>query len=153
MSYGSWPPLFVFAQAPGWVAVLLNATGLTVAQLRAGSAPRAVYAAVGCAITYAVICGSNLALLLASESSADPMLRVPNFVITIGLENVPMCGVWLFGAYNFGLKPGHLFNLEKTEARLRERRTPAARTDGDGDGDGATPTGRHCQPKWMIYLI
>ena len=43
-----------------------------------------------------------------------------------GLENVPMMGVWLCAAYQFGLKFGHLRNFDKTEEGLQAKRQAAS---------------------------
>ena len=125
----------VFSMIPGVHAIIFTAAGVTHAQFRAGKAPRATYAAATCAVVYAAVVTFDLVLVLVASSSTDPILNVHGVVELFGLENLPMMGVWLCAAYQFGLKFGHIVGkFEKTEERLRQRDGKAQR----GSSSGAT---------------
>ena len=110
------------AQVPGWKAVMFDATGVTLADFRAGKAPCATYLAGMFTVLYFVVVVVDFALFAVATGSEDPVLRVHNVYSGLSMQNNLIFAVWLCAAYGFGLKPSHMIAFEKTEEKLRNRR-------------------------------
>ena len=125
----------VVSQCVGNKAVLFDASGTTIAQFRAGKAPRAVKLGVCLLFVYWVTVAFDFILVYSTSRSDDGILAVHSAIELLGLENYPMMGVWLCAAYQFGMKLGHLVDVEKTEERLR---------NAEGGAHAFGPTSKVC---------
>ena len=116
----------VFSMLPGIHAIIFTAAGVSHEQVLAGKAPCATYLACVCVVAYIAIVTFDFVLVFMAKSSTDPILNIHGVIELFGLENMPMMGLWLCAAYQFGLKFGHILgNFEKTEERLLAKRQQA----------------------------
>ena len=119
----------VFAQLPGWKALIFDASGKSVAMWRRGEGTRMQTAAVTCCFLFAGVVSVDFILLMCASGSSDPIvLYFHNVIVETGLENGPMMGIWLFGLVNFGISLMHLHPLrdvDKTDQAFLERRAAA----------------------------
>ena len=109
------------AQLFGWKAVIFDASGVSMQSFRQGKGTKLQMAAIGCIVLYLLIVWVDLLLFAFATSSADPILYFHN-VLEIGLENLPMMGVWLCAAVNFGLSWHHLHpmrSVDDTESMMK----------------------------------
>ena len=104
-------------------------------KFRAGKAPRAVKLGVCLLFVYWATVAFDFILVYSTSRSDDHILAVHGAIELLGLENYPMMGVWLCAAYQFGMKLGHLVDVEKTEERLR---------NAEGGAHAFGPTSKVC---------
>jgi hypothetical protein len=111
----------VLAQLLGWKAIIFNAAGHTLSEFWAGRAPKTTYAAVLCAVLYVAMVLADLISLAIANDSTDPIL-IYHTVYAVGLENVPMFGVWLCAAPAFDITIIEFFLPVSTTEKRRQRR-------------------------------
>ena len=122
-----------FSMTPGLHAIIFTAAGVSHQTFKSGKAPVATYVAAALVVAYIAVVAFDVAIVFSAQTSTDAILGVHGVIELFGLENVPMMGVWLCAAYQFGLKFGHLRNFDKTEERLDAKRQAGAKGGAEGE--------------------
>lgn len=111
---------------------LFDATNHTVVHFCTGRGSRASYAAVLTMATCIALSLVGVALVYAAGSSNEPRLLAADLILQGPyIATYPFLLFWGLALYNMGGTIGHLFNVNRAEAQLLERR--AAR-EGRGKG-------------------
>ena len=127
-----------FSMTPGLHAIIFTAAGVSHQTFKSGKAPVATYVAAALVVAYIAVVAFDVAIVFSAQTSTDAILGVHGVIELFGLENVPMMGVWLCAAYQFGLKFGHLRNFDETEERLDAKRQAGAKGGAEGEASAGT---------------
>ena len=91
---------------PGLHAIIFTAAGVSHQTFKSGKAPVATYVAAALVVAYIAVVAFDVAIVFSAQTSTDAILGVHGVIELFGLGNVPMMGVWLCAAYQFGSSLG-----------------------------------------------
>ena len=132
---------YFLGQAYGMKVCLFEASaaGTTVAQAKAGSAPRSVYVGLVLMGAFGTLAMAHIAVSLAADSMASAELDIIDALDQVSLHNACGVGTWVAAAYGFNMRCGHLWSVRRTEAMLQAESEGAAGDEpaaGAGNGVG-----------------
>ena len=102
-----------------------SSTRTTVEQALRGEAPTPVLVAGLAAVVFVTFPVAIVVLCLMSSSSESSVFEVVDWTERLMIHLVPAFVVWAAAAYNFGMRPWHLIDVEATEAQIRDEEAEA----------------------------